>query len=121
MRYAIVKNNVVVNVIEYESQPTTPPPGFDEGNQAIQADHVSIGWTYANGNFTDPNPPTQTTIEVKSLTEKFNAQLEINSELSKAIDVIGDEPSTTGIEASRLPKKSWEDMTALEKFRASKG
>ena len=59
--------------------------------------------------------------EVKSLTEKFNAQLEINSELSKAIDVIGDEPSTTGIEASRLPKKSWEDMTALEKFRASKG
>jgi len=59
--------------------------------------------------------------EVKSLTEKFNAQLEINSELSKAIDVIGDEPSTSGIEASRLPKKSWEDMTALEKFRASKG
>ena len=59
--------------------------------------------------------------EVKSLTEKFNAQLEINSELSKAIDVIGDEPSTTGVEASRLPKKSWEDMTALEKFRASKG
>jgi hypothetical protein len=28
-KYAIVKDNLVVNVIEYESQPTTPPPGFE--------------------------------------------------------------------------------------------
>jgi hypothetical protein len=86
MIYAIVKNGVVVNVIEYESQPTTPPPGFDEGNQAIQADHVSIGWTYSNGHFTDPNPPTQTTIEVKSLTDMI---MESPTELAKLKQALG--------------------------------
>ena len=55
-KYAIVKNGVVVNVIEYEAQPSTPPPGFEAGYVAIQTDHVSIGWTYANNQFTDPNP-----------------------------------------------------------------
>ena len=57
MKYAIVKNGVVVNVIEYDSQPTTPPPVFETGHIAIQADAVSPGWNYANGQFTDPNPP----------------------------------------------------------------
>jgi len=57
MKYAIVKDGMVVNVIEYEEQPTAPPPGFEEGHTAVQADAVSIGWTYANGTFTDPNPP----------------------------------------------------------------
>jgi hypothetical protein len=57
MKYAIVKNGVVVNVIEYEAQPSTPPPGFEAGHVAIQADAVSPGWHYINGQFTDPNPP----------------------------------------------------------------
>jgi hypothetical protein len=57
MKYAIVKNGVVVNVIEYETQPTTPPPGFETGHVAIQAETVSPGWHYTNGQFTDPNPP----------------------------------------------------------------
>ena len=56
-RYAILKDGVVVNVIEYEAQPTTPPPGFEEGHVAIQADRVSPGWQYENGEFFDPNPP----------------------------------------------------------------
>lgn len=55
-KYAIVKNGVVVNVIEYEAQPSTPPPGFETGHVAIQADAVSLGWNYTNGQFTDPNP-----------------------------------------------------------------
>lgn len=56
-KYAIVKDGIVVNVIEYESQPSTPPAGFEEGHVAIQADRVNPGWVYANGEFTDPNPP----------------------------------------------------------------
>jgi hypothetical protein len=56
-KYAIVKDGVVINVIEYEAQPSTPPPGFEAGHVAIQADRVNPGWTYANGTFTDPNPP----------------------------------------------------------------
>ena len=74
MRYAIVKNGVVVNVIEYESQPITPPPGFESGHVAIQADTVSPGWHYANGTFTDPNPPEQIQIDApKSLTDMILA------------------------------------------------
>jgi hypothetical protein len=57
MRYAIVKDGVVVNVIEYDEQPTNPPAGFEEGYEAIQADNVSPSWLYANGQFTNPNPP----------------------------------------------------------------
>ena len=56
-KYAIVKDGVVVNVIDYEAQPTTPPPGFEDGHVAIQADRVSPGWQYKNGEFFDPNPP----------------------------------------------------------------
>ena len=57
MKYAIVKDGVVVNVIEYETQPSTPPAGFEDGHTAIQQDYVSVGWHYTNGTFTDPNPP----------------------------------------------------------------
>jgi len=85
-KYAIVKNGIVVNVIEYAEQPSTPPAGFEDGHIAIQADHVSIGWTYANGQFTDPNPPTQTTIEVKSLTDMILAD---PTELAKLKQALG--------------------------------
>ena len=86
MKYAIVKNGVVVNIIGYESQPSTPPAGFSDGHEAIQADHVSIGWTYANGQFTDPNPPAQSTFEVKSLTDMI---LESPTELAKLKQALG--------------------------------
>ena len=81
MKYAIVKDGVVVNVIEYESQPSTPPAGFEEGHVAIQADRVSPGWVYANGEFTDPNPPEVVNmLAPKSLTDMI---LESPTELAK--------------------------------------
>jgi hypothetical protein len=87
MRYAIVKNGVVVNVIEYESQPITPPPGFESGHVAIQADTVSPGWHYANGTFTDPNPPEQIQIDApKSLTDMILAD---PAELAKLKTALG--------------------------------
>jgi len=55
-KYAIVKDGVVVNTIEYEKQPATPPPGFETGYIAIQSNEASIGWTYENGQFTNPVP-----------------------------------------------------------------
>jgi hypothetical protein len=75
-KYAIIKNNVVVNTIEYESQPSTPPAGFDEGHEAIQANNVSIGWIYLNGDFTNPNPSVTnqvTTFPAMSLTDMILA------------------------------------------------
>ena len=55
-RYAIIQNGLVINVIEYESQPTTPPPGFENGYEAVQSDLAGPGFSYANGIFTAPQP-----------------------------------------------------------------
>jgi hypothetical protein len=86
MKYAIVKDGIVVNLIEYEEQPTTPPAGFEDGHIAIQADHVSIGWTYANGTFTDPNPSTSENFLPISLTERI---LSNSTELAKLKQALG--------------------------------
>ncbi len=56
IKCAIVKDGVVVNLIQYEKVPQGTPPGMEEGNVAIEADGVSIGWTYLNGEFTNPIP-----------------------------------------------------------------
>jgi hypothetical protein len=87
MKYAIVKGGVVVNVIEYESQPTTPPAGFESGHVAVQADNVSVGWTYANGTFTNPNPPEIVEMTTpKSLTDMILADA---TELAKLKVALG--------------------------------
>jgi hypothetical protein len=85
MRYAIVKDNTVVNIIEYEEQPATPPAGFEDGYVAVQADNVSIGWTYANGQFTDPSPQQEATNSV-SLTDMILAN---PTELAKLKQALG--------------------------------
>ena len=86
-KYAIIKDGVVVNVIEYEKQPTTPPPGFSDGHIAIQADRVSIGWVYADGQFTDPNPPEIIDMPApKSLTDMV---LENPTEIAKLKQALG--------------------------------
>lgn len=55
-RYALVKNGVVVNVVEYETQPVGTPDGFEDGTVAIADNTSSPGWVYADGVFTNPNP-----------------------------------------------------------------
>ena len=86
-RYAIIKNGIVVNTIEYGEQPANPPAGFDEGHIAIQTDEASIGWVYANEVFTNPNPvlPTETT-PPKSLTDMI---LSDPTELAKLKQALG--------------------------------
>lgn len=56
-RYAIVKDGVVLNIIEYVEQPAGTPPGFEEGVVAVQEDLAAPGWLYAEGVFTNPIPP----------------------------------------------------------------
>lgn len=88
MRYAIVKDGVVVNVIEYETQPSTPPPGFEEGYEAIQADNVSPNWHYANGIFTNPNPPQVIDMPAPmSLTDMILADPEELAKLKQALGI----------------------------------
>ena len=57
--YAVIKDGKVENIIEYDAQPTTPPPGFDDGYIAVQADRASPGWLYENGAFIDTTPPVE--------------------------------------------------------------
>ena len=56
IRHAILKDNVVVNVIEYDTIQTGCPEGLEDVI-AIASDDGNIGWVYADGVFTNPNPP----------------------------------------------------------------
>ena len=56
IRHVILKDNVAVNVIEYETEQTGCPKGLEDFI-ALASDEGQIGWTYADGIFTDPNPP----------------------------------------------------------------
>jgi hypothetical protein len=86
-KYAIIHNGFVVNIIEYENQPSTPPAGFEDGYVAVKTDAASIGWTYTNGAFTDPNPPEITEMPApKSLTDLI---LESPTELAKLKQALG--------------------------------
>jgi len=88
-KYAIVKDGVVINVIEYEEQPSTPPPGFEAGHVAIQTDKVSTGWHYANGTFTDPNPPEVVEMPApKSLTDIILADPTELVKLKQALGIL---------------------------------
>ena len=86
-KYAIVKDGSVISIIDYDAQPTTPPPGFDAGHEAIQADAVSPGWVYANGAFTNPNPPVVIEMPpMKSLAEQI---IDNPAELAKLKAALG--------------------------------
>lgn len=86
-RYAIIKDGSVVNIIEYEEQPTTPPAGFEDGHIAVQTNEASIGWIYANGIFTNPNPPeVSVRTPALSLTDMILAD---STELAKLKQALG--------------------------------
>jgi hypothetical protein len=65
-KYAIIQNGVVINYIEYETEPTNPPLGFEEGTVAILNNEVGVGYTYKDGVFTEPQPyPSWTLVDNK--------------------------------------------------------
>jgi hypothetical protein len=86
-RYAIIKDGIVVNTVEYEGQPTNPPAGFEDGHIAIQTDEASIGWVYVSGIFTNPNPVVIT--EITSSTSLTDMILDNPTELAKLKQALG--------------------------------
>ena len=62
--YAIIDGVNVINIIQYEEQPSNPPPGFESPIIAVQSDIAGIGWTYVNGVFIAPPVPAPTPEEL---------------------------------------------------------
>lgn len=54
MRYAIIDEINVINVIDYNEQPSNPPAGFEKHIIAVQSDVASPNWTYVDGVFIAP-------------------------------------------------------------------
>jgi len=88
-KYAIIKDGVVINIIEYDEQPSTPPPGFDNGYIAVQADRVNPGWLYENGAFVDTTPPVEPTVMPKmpTLVEQILASPADLTSLKQALGI----------------------------------
>lgn len=64
IKHCIVDTNTnkVVNVIEYETQQTGVPSGFEETHPhwlCVASDIGGIDWDYVNGEFVDNRPKPQ--------------------------------------------------------------
>ena len=63
-KYAIIDGQNVVNLIEYENDPGSPVPGFDNHIVAVETETAGPGWAYFNGVFTAPQPyPSWTLVD----------------------------------------------------------
>jgi hypothetical protein len=58
--YAIIDGINVINIIQYEEQPSNPPAGFESPIIAVQSDTAGLGWTYVDGVFIAPPVPAPT-------------------------------------------------------------
>ena len=62
--YAIIDGIDVINIIQYEEQPSNPPPGFEAPIIAVQSNTAGPGWTYIDGIFIAPPIPAPTPEEL---------------------------------------------------------
>jgi hypothetical protein len=64
IRHCIIDTttNLVVNIIEYETEQTGVPPGLKSNLLCVKSDTGQIGGTYANGVITNPPQPEPITL-----------------------------------------------------------
>lgn len=76
--YAIIDlSGNVVNTVDYDTAPASPPPGFPAGYQAVAVPAgvaVSPGWTYSGGSFVAPPQPVPTLQEAQALQSEIVKQ-----------------------------------------------
>jgi hypothetical protein len=65
-RYAIINVDIVTNIIDYDTAPSNPPPGFESPIIAVQSDTAQIGWEYIDGQFVVPPTPSPTPEELQN-------------------------------------------------------
>jgi hypothetical protein len=49
--YAIIQNNEVINLIDYETEPTTPPASFPDGTIAVSLTGGTQSYENHNGKY----------------------------------------------------------------------
>lgn len=80
MRYAIIKNTVVENVIEIEPGSAWEP---EDGMTIVQSDIAGPGWSYVKGEFVAP-PPLPEPVPEKITLWQARAILDMTGNLDKA-------------------------------------
>lgn len=86
MRHVILKDNVVVNVIEYDTMQTGCPEGLEDVI-AIASDAAQIGWVYSDNVLTNPNPPV--IVDMPALMSLTDMILADPTELAKLKQALG--------------------------------
>lgn len=80
-KYAIIENTLVVNTTVSDAQ-------FAQSQGWIAcADNVSIGWSYINGQFVAPVPPTPTPEEIQAQNKATATQLLQQTDWTCTVDI----------------------------------
>lgn len=78
-RYAIINGSDVINVVEYDTTPANPPPGYLPPVKAVKSDVASPGWTYLNNTFIAPETENTPPIIVPVPMWAFRTILQANN------------------------------------------
>jgi hypothetical protein len=116
MRHVIIKDNLIVNIIDYfTDQVGTCPDGLEDVI-AIANNTAQIGWLYEAGEFIDTTPIVIPSIIIPQSITMRQARLWLakNNLLSQVDAIIS---SLIGTEGD-LAKIEWEYATTLDKSNA---
>lgn len=103
MRHVIVRNNKVINVIEWDGTATWTSP-----DDCIVAQHVtaSIGWDWNDGAPTDPTPPPPPPPPPIDLSDSDNLVRTLKAVLLAATRLSG----KTTADAKAEFKRAWDQL-----------
>ncbi|MBW9433362.1 tail fiber assembly protein [Atlantibacter hermannii] len=109
--YALIKNDVVVNVIEWDGEAEFTVP---DNQQLINISDISeppgIGWSYSDGVFTAPPPPERSHDELVA-----DAELQKYALLTAANNTIAPLQDAVDLEMATEEEKT--QLTTLKKYR----
>lgn len=112
MRYAVISNGVVENVINADQNFVI------DGKTLVQSDTANIGFSYANGVFTDPNSPTLQE-QINAHKSNYRDQRILEGITLSGVSVKGDDRTQNNLIAARIMAK--EDVNYTVKWKAVDG
>lgn len=109
-RYAIVDtaSKKLLTVVEYDTAPTAPPPGFSEGVIAIQHDTASGDWTWDGSQLVAPPAPVVAVQPVTSVSPR-------QARLALLAAGLLDKVEATVAQVGGATKIAWEYATEINR------